>query len=701
VVVLIEDIYQLSENVGESMKNLFRWLIGIVIGLFFITLVLLSVLVIFKIPIDLTRFKAPVEELLSKGLNRPVRIEKSVVISTSLNPYFTLKGFRIENPEGFGTDDFLSMDLARIQIELTPLLKKKVHITEIQVKGLHVTLEETGEGMVNWVFSSAEESKKESSASPEPAEKSSQQGPDLAGDTLVVRKLNLEDIKVDFYRPDGEEPVSFYLKSCLGAMLPGEPLHLDIDGKFLDFDYIIDVSIGSLEELIRDNKSWVEVNSKIAGTEMIFSGDVDLATAARSLILQTSVQGENLASLNDLIKIDLPPFSSYKIDTRLHLQAGIIELEKLVVQTGTSSLEGTAKILKENDKIITDLKLRSPLVQIDDFVFENWSWTEDEEAKADTGESEVTEKEQAREEEDKGGPENGLVENRKLIDPELLAKYESSISIDAEKVLSGQDILGSGQLQASLKSGRIKIDPLKVQLPGGKIEMMASIKPGVEESEADLKVDMQNFDIGIAVRRSKPDSDMGGLVNLAIDVQSKANSIAELLANGNGYFDFSGNLDNFGAGIIDLWAVNLVAAIVSGAQKEKSELNCAVGRWSMTDGLLQSDAFFMDTSKIRICAKGAVNLKDQRVDIKVKPRAKKAEFFSLATPLEVHGSFSDINIGVGSGGVVGTAIKFIASPVTVPLSRIFSDKIPADGSDVCSMELGPDGRDEISVPKCK
>ena len=683
------------------MKKLFRWLIGIVFGLFFITVMLLSILIIFKIPIDLTRFKAPLEELLSKGLNRPVRIEKSVIISTSLNPYFTLKGFKIENPEGFGTDDFLSMDLARIQIELPPLLKKKVHITEIQVKGLHVTLKETGEGKVNWAFNSGEESKKESSTSPESIEKSSRQGPDLAGDTLVVRKLNLEDIEVEFYRPDEEEPTSFYLKNCLGAMLPGEPLHLDIDGNYVDFDYIIDVSIGSLEELIRDNKSWVEVNSKIAGTEMNFSGNVDFATAARSLMLKASVHGENLASLNDLVKIDLPPFTSYKIDTRLHLQAGKIELEKLVVQTGTSSLEGTAKILEENDKIITDLKLRSPLVQIDDFVFENWSWTADEETSADTGKSEVTLEEQALEEEDKGESDNGLVENRKLIDPELLAKYEGSISIDAEKVLSGEDTLGSGQLQASLKSGRIKIDPLKVQLPGGKIEMMASFKPGLEESEANLKVDMQNFDIGILVRRSKPDSDMGGLVNLAIDVQSKANSIPELLTNGNGYFDFSGNLDNFGAGIIDLWAVNLVAAIVSGAEKEKSQLNCAVGRWSMTDGLLQSDAFFMDTSKIRICADGAVNLKDQRVDIKVKPRAKKAEFFSLATPLEVHGSFSDINIEVGSGGVIGTAIKFIASPVTVPIRRTFSDRIPADGSDVCSMELGPDGRDEISVPTCK
>lgn len=683
------------------MRKLFRWFFRIVLGMLFIVVLFLSVITLFKIPIDLTRFKNPLEEIMSRGLDRQVRIEESVVISTSLEPYFTIKGLTIENPDGFETENFLSMELARIQLELPPLLKKKVHITEIQVHGLDVTLEEAGDGRVNWAVNTGDEPGKEAPMSPEPAREPAVQPLEFAGDTLVVRKLELEDINVNFYRPDEKEPRSLKLKNCLGAMLPGEPLHLDIHGNAFDFDYTIDVSIGSLEELITENKSWMEIKAEIAGTILSFSGDVDLTTAARSLTLQASAQGENLASLSDLINVDLPPFASYKVDTNLHLKAGEFQLEKLLVRAGTSSLEGTAKIQKKNDKFIADLKFRSPLLQIDDFVFENWSWAVDEETTADSEEVEVTKDKPVQGEGDKVDAEDTPEENRKLVDPELLARHEGSIVIEADKVLSGDDTLGSGQLKASLESGRIKIDPLKVQLPGGKIEMMASIKPGTAESEADLRVDIKNFDIGIMVRRSKPDSDMGGHVNLDLDVQSTANTMPELLTNGNGYFDFSGNLENFGAGIIDLWAVNLVAAIVSGAQKSKSKLNCAVGRWSMTDGYLQSDAFFMDTSKIRICANGSVNLKDQRVDIKVKPRAKKAEFFSLATPLEVHGSFNDIKIGLAGGGAVGSAIKFVASPVTAPLQRIFSAKIPKDGRDVCSMELGPDDRDKIIVPKCK
>ena len=197
------------------MRKLIRWFFRIVLGMLLIIVLFLSVIIIFKIPIDLTRFKDPVEEMLSKGLKRPVRIEESVVISTSLNPYFTIKGFKIENPDGFETDNFLSMELAKIQVELPPLLKKKVHISEIQVQGLQVTLEETGDGKVNWAINTGDEPGKEPSVSSEPAEKSAKQPLEFTGDTIVVRKLDLQDINVDFHRPDETEPAIFKFKRIL------------------------------------------------------------------------------------------------------------------------------------------------------------------------------------------------------------------------------------------------------------------------------------------------------------------------------------------------------------------------------------------------------------------------------------------------------------------------------------------------------
>jgi uncharacterized protein involved in outer membrane biogenesis len=212
---------------------------------------------------------------------------------------------------------------------------------------------------------------------------------------------------------------------------------------------------------------------------------------------------------------------------------------------------------------------------------------------------------------------------------------------------------------------------------------------------------IKNFDFGVLVRRANPKADMGGTINLDVDLKSSANSFEKLMANSNGYFDFSGRLENLKAGIIDLWAVNIIAAVATGKDNKPSKINCVIGRWNMKDGLLTPNIFMVDTTKIRICGKGQVDFKKEAIDLKMAPTPKKPEFFSLATPAEVRGNFADFGVGIQAGGLFGTTIRFIASPVTVPLRRLFSKDLPDDGGDVCGMAIGPENRSAKAPAGCK
>lgn len=690
------------------MRKILRWLFAIVLGTILSIALFLVIVTAFAIPVELTRFKTPLEDIATKWLGRPVQIEGSVVVATSLKPAFTLKGLRIQNPQNFDQKDFLLMDEVRLQLSVLPLFKKKIHIPEFKVHGLVVTLEENGQGEVNWIFDpqeadesiDAEDETATSTIEQAGGTDDSQKKPPAAmleNDSLVVEKLDLQKIEVAYYSNGKEQPSRFILSKCDGVMEVGQPMHLDIEGKADVFPYSVDVTLASLEELLRDNRTWVEINLEIAKTSFNLNGNLDLKTAARSLTLSASVGGENLSNLGDLLRIDLPPFAQYQLTTQLQLTKNVAELQEMKIETRVSSLIGSARIERAGEVFTANVDLHSPLVQVDDFVFEDWSWGGSEEP-GEEEELAVSSEDKEGSEAADGKSEQG--EKIKLIDPLLLQGFDCTLSVIADKVESGKDFLGSGELKATLKDGRIDVDPLSLKLPGGGIYLAASLKPGDEDSEGSLKVLIENFDIGILVRRKQPDSDMGGSVNLNIDLSSTAATIPELMGSGNGYFDFSGKLTNFKSGIIDLWAVNLISAIVSSGKEKQSQINCAVGRWSADKGILTSDTFFIDTSKIRICAKGSVNLKEEHLNIKVVPRAKRAEFFSLATPVKLQGMFSDLNVKLGGGGVLGTTVKMIVSPVSTPLKRMFNDKIPRDGSDVCGMELGPENRDKIVVPGC-
>lgn len=173
------------------------------------------------------------------------------------------------------------------------------------------------------------------------------------------------------------------------------------------------------------------------------------------------------------------------------------------------------------------------------------------------------------------------------------------------------------------------------------------------------------------------------------------------MAKSNGYFDFSGRLENLEAGIFDLWAVNVIAAVLSREEEDASKINCVVGRWSIEDGVIKPDVFLIDTSKIRICGKGQVNIKKGLIDLTMAPTPEKADYFSLATPVKVKGKLSDFGVGIQPSGLVGTAVKFLASPVTTTFERMFGRESPADGKDVCTMPMSRENRMKSSPAGCK
>jgi len=678
------------------LSNPLRWILYILGGLIASLLLIIILLATIRIPIDLTGQKGMVESAASLALGRTVKIDDKILITTSVRPIFSLEGLRISNPKGFEKGDFLKMKTAEIQVRLLPLLLGKLQISKFSVKGLAVILVENKTGAVNWASQTPEKSKSEPPPPPKPSAEESRL--ELTSDSLVLAKLVLEDISVDHRSPGQAEPLQFKIDECTGDMLPGKPFVLLMKGKLVGEPYVTTIEIGSLQELVEDNRSRMEIKTEIAKTQFDFAGSLDLARALRSMQLNATVTGERLDSLNGLLDLDLPPLKSYKAGAQLAMRRDRIELTDLVLQVGKSKLTGKMTADRSGAKPDVAIDLNSPLIQLNDFELGDWSPEKDDAGQPEGSQNRDKKTETAKSDNDNSSTDQAVEE---LLSPKVLARFNARMNVKAEKVMSGADALGSGVLTVTLKDGQFSLDPVKLNIPGGSFSMAAALKPDPRAPEASLRMLMKNFDFGVLVRRANPKADMGGTVNLDVDLKSSANSFEKLMANSNGYFDFSGRLEDLEAGIIDLWAVNIIAAVATGKDKKPSEINCAIGRWTMKDGLLTPNIFMIDTTKIRICGKGQVDFKKETIDLKMAPTPKKPEFFSLATPMEVRGKFADFGVGIQAGGLIGTTVRFIASPVTVPLRRLFSQDLPGDGSDVCGMAIGPENRTAKAPAGCK
>lgn len=685
-----------------NSSKFLRWLLYPLGGLVATLLVILLLLAFVRISVDLSGYKGVIEAAASKALGRTVQIDEKILITTSLQPIFSLEGLRIGNPEGFETGDFLRMKSTRIQVRVLPFLLWKIKISEFRVKGLSVMLLQNQSGAVNWTFGiPVDESPPDSKPREEqPGQK--ERSFEIGSDSFVLTQLHFEDITVEYLAPGMNESSQFQIEKCTGSMPAGKSFTLSMSGHVFKEPYSTIVEIGSLKEFLEKNRSWMEIKTDIAKTNIEFTGDIDLSQAVNSLQLEASIKGDRLDSLNSLLNLDLPPLKYYSSRALLTMGGDRLDLKDFEVQVGESKLLGKMSYDKSGSRHESTIELSAQMIQLNDFDLGDWS--AEKTSSTNTTPQDDTEKQIENDEvppppdvDSSGTSEKALA----LLSPEVINQFDLQMKVKAEKVMSGTDDMGSGLLAATLKDGRFTLDPVQLNLPGGSFSLKASLKPDPAAPDASIRAVMDNFDFGVLVRRINPEAKMGGTISLDVDLTSAATSFDDLMAKGNGHFDFSGHLENLKAGIIDLWAVNLLAAIVSKKDENESTINCVIGYWTMQDGVLTPDVLVIDTTEIRICGKGSIDFGEQQISLNVAPTPKRPEFFSLATPIKVQGSFENFGLGIQSGGLVGTVFKFVTSPMHVPISRLAKQALPEDGSDVCGMRIGPEGRSSEFPAGCK
>jgi uncharacterized protein involved in outer membrane biogenesis len=229
------------------------------------------------------------------------------------------------------------------------------------------------------------------------------------------------------------------------------------------------------------------------------------------------------------------------------------------------------------------------------------------------------------------------------------------------------------------------VDPLRIDIPGGSVEITAGVEVTDGETNAEIGVQIDRLDYGVLARRIDPRSDMKGWLYLDVDLASRAKNPADLIKSASGHFDFGVAPQKLEAGVFDLWAASLVTAVLPIlTHGKKSKINCLAARFDMQNGIMKPEIILVDTTKVRVKGRGKIDFRDRKIHIRLVPHPKKPQFFNLATPLEINGPFSDFNVNIKTGDILGTAFRFITSAITVPFQWLIYNKLPADGLEACA-----------------
>jgi hypothetical protein len=466
---------------------------------------------------------------------------------------------------------------------------------------------------------------------------------------------------------------------CVVKAAAGQPVIWSIDGRIKDEPVKIEIK-GDRLAVLAGKKIQLPLNilAEAAGVKLELSSVVDLPIEHQELDFKMLLSGERLNSINSFLEVDLPPYGPYELGGRFQLKKTGYYLSDLNVRVNQSHMTGKMSLETGVRPPRLDIDLTTRTLQIDDFEVGDWSPLK--------AEAKAVEKDSAKKR--AAEKEVGAQPVLSLLSPEFMRSLDARFNLKVQEVLSGKDTLGSGNLAAGLEKGRFFVDPLQLNIPGGSVKLAFAFEPTETDASLEVSANIEQLDFGILARRVKPGSDMGGWLSLDIDLKSRAKSLDTLMHHANGYIDIAIVPENFEANLFELWAVNLLTAVLPTLDSAAtSKVNCAVFRFDLKDGEMTEDAIFVDTTKMQVGGEAKVNFKTETVHLTMAPKAKKAEFFSLSTPIQVKGTFTDYKIGVQPGGLIGTAIRFITSPIVAPIQRVFTERALAEGKAACSAAM--------------
>ena len=379
-------------------------------------------------------------------------------------------------------------------------------------------------------------------------------------------------------------------------------------------------------------------------------------------------------ALDALLEASLPPWGPYALTARLRFPKRGYEVSTMRLALGESVLDGKGSLDTARTPPKLDVSLAAERIQLDDFPVGDWSPFGER-----TGPGSPMTVESARQ-----AVAGGARRVHAIFSRELLRMGDADVDVAVKRVVSGKDELGRGRFVTTVAKGRATIGPVEVESAAGAARGSLAYEPRERDVLVDARVKVDRFDYGMLARRIRPGSDLDGAVSLDLRLDATAPRLSAALATGSGRLDFAVWPERLQAGAFDLWAANMLFRLLPIVDTSASPVNCAVGQFDLEHGKLQSVRLVIDTINTRTEGSGRADLGTSEVRLRFVPRAKVPQFFSLATPVEVGGTFDDYRFGVRPVDALGTAARWVTSPVVVPIQRLVGERVPADGRDVCA-----------------
>jgi hypothetical protein len=599
--------------------------VGVILGL----IIVLGIL-------DWNMLRGPIERMASNRLGRTVNIDGNIDVEIlRWSPEADVRGIRISNPKWAGGGDMTRIDRLQVKVKLLPLLKGDVVMPLLKIDKPAVRLVQDADGRNNWTF------KKRS--------KEPMQLPPIRRFEINDGQLSIDDAKrklvfrgrVTSSEEQGGRTVQAF--KLLG------------DGTLNGAKFDLDLSGGPLLNVDPDKPYPFDAKLSAGATRVLAKGTIAEPFNLGVFDTSLSVSGNDLADLYYLTGLAFPNTPPYRISGEFDRRNLVYDYKDFTGRVGDSDLSGQLSVETGDDKPFLSADIRSKRLDFDDLAAV---------LGAGTKPSETASPEQA-------ATARQLAASQRLFPDtplrvERLRVMDAAVRYRADSVVDAKFPVRKASMNLKLNNAVLTLDPVTFGLDRGQVAGLVAINAQKDMPVVNMDVRMTGANIQEFVPVNFKPLVNGGMIGRA-RLTGAGLSVRDVAANADGQVTLVIPSGEMRKGIAELMGVNVLKYLFT-EKSDRTPVRCALADFKVTDGVMRAQTIVFDTGPVIVTGGGVIDLRSERMDLKVKGHPKEVRLLRLNLPLELQGTLRRPAFGVEAGNAVGQGA--IAAALGAALSPI-------------------------------
>lgn len=584
--------------------------------------------------------RGPVERIVAWQTGRSFDIAGDLDVDLGRVTTIRADALRFGNADWSPSPTMASADRAEVDVRLWPLLVGEVRLVAIRLTRPRLRLEFGPDGGGNWIFG---ERKGES--------------------RFRYAGLWIDDGRLVFLDPRRRTHLDLALDSIGSSDASAAPVELEGKGRWAGNAFSVAGRVESPLALRQTDKPYrIDLRATAGPTRAHARGTLLDPFRLRDFDLRLRLAGQDLEDLFPLIGIATPSTPPYRLDGRFTRDGDTWRYDDFTGIVGDSDLGGSAAVTVGRERPLLKADLVSKRLDFDDLAgFVG--------APPQTGGEEAATAEQRAEAAARAADARVLPDTP--YDLTKLRAMDADVRWKAHRINAPRLPIEDMDAHLLLEAGLLRLEPLNFGVAEGDIRSTIRMDARSEVIRTKADVAVRGLDLGELFPSAQLTQSAIGRIGGNASLAGTGNSVAGILGTADGEVMLGmgrGQVSNL---LMELAGLDVAEALKFLLTQDRTvAVRCAFGDFAVEGGVMRTRALAFDTSDTIILGKGEVSLKEETLDLELRPRPKDRSILALRSPLVVDGSFKDPSFRpdfkrLGLRGATALALGSIAPPAAL------------------------------------